>query len=99
MPDEKKPREGRRNIAMWLLVIFSIFIMVYLARFYFTEGWGMGDACLRDNDCKGKVCYSRSARHVAYCTRTCTSDKQCPENWKCLDAPRMPEGERICLRP
>ncbi len=99
MPADKKPKEGRRNIVMWLLIIFSIFVLVYMSRFYFAAGWGMGDACLRDKDCRGKVCYVRSARHVAYCTRTCSSDEQCPEEWKCLQVPKMPEGERLCLRP
>ena len=99
MPAEKKPKEGRRNIGMWLLIIFSIFIIVYLARFYFAAAWGMGDACLRDKDCSSGMCYGRSGRHVAYCTRTCSSDEQCPAEWKCLQAPKMPEGKRICLRP
>jgi hypothetical protein len=94
----EKAKWGSRSMATWLLFIVSIFIIIYLIWIFFQSRAETGEACMNNQDCKSKICYSEDSRHTKYCTQRCSGDADCPEGWRCLKPPHMPQGMYICLR-
>ncbi|MDP6932475.1 MAG: matrixin family metalloprotease [Myxococcota bacterium] len=53
----------------------------------------IGEACTEHDDCADGLCLVDGADR--YCSQSCSTDSDCPDDWECLDA----GGEQVCARP
>jgi hypothetical protein len=67
-----------------------------LCSIYTVESGGdgaIGEACSDHDDCADELCLADGSDR--YCSQTCATDSDCPDDWECLEA----GGEQVCARP
>ena len=58
-----------------------------------TIGGAVGDSCSENADCMNDLCLADGNQR--YCSQTCSTDSECPDDWECLDA----GDQQVCAQP
>lgn len=56
---------------------------------------GVGEPCEVDDDCASRICLESSEEDSPFCSRTCASDADCPDDLRCRDLGPV----ALCDRP